>query len=111
VSLFKNRICAIYFAYLSKAELPNRAQITPAKFYLTPRNEIMAENNSDDVRKQALEQAEAGFEGFIKWTKYGIYGSLAFLLAVGSCNFGVENKSFPAYNGEQYSPSNLNIKN
>ena len=111
MSLFKNRICAIYFAYLSKAELPNRAQITPAKFYLTPWKKIMAEKNSDEVRKQALEQAEAGFEGFIKWTKYGIYGSLAFLLAVGSCNFGVENKSFPAYNGEQYSPSNLNIKN
>ena len=71
----------------------------------------MAENNNNEVRKKALEQAEAGFEGFIKCTKYGIYASLAFLLAVGSCNFGVEDKSFPAYNGEQYSPSNLNIKN
>ena len=99
------------FVYLSKAELQNGARIIPAKFYLTAWKKIMAENNSDDVKKQALEQAEAGFEGFIKWTKYGIYGSLAFLLAVGSCNFGVENKSFPAYNGEQYSPSNLNIKN
>ena len=59
MSLFKNRICAIYFAYLSKAELPNRAQITPAKFYLTPRNKIMPDNSSDDVRKQVLERAEA----------------------------------------------------
>ena len=71
----------------------------------------MAENDINEVRKQALEQAEAGFECFIKWPKYGIYSSLAFLLVVGSCNFGVENKSSPAYNGEQYSPSNLNIKN
>ena len=31
-----------------------------------------------------------------------------FLLVVGACNFGVENDSFPAYNGEQYSPDNLN---
>ena len=70
----------------------------------------MAENDINEVRKQALEQAEAGFEGFIKWTKYGVYASLAFLLAVGSCNFGVEDGQYPAYNGQQYSPDNLNIK-
>ena len=29
----------------------------------------MAENDINEVRKQALEQAEAGFEGFVKWTK------------------------------------------
>ena len=76
----------------------------------------------DDVRKnaiqslakstkeQAQEQAEAGFEGFMQWTKYVTYGSIAFLSVVGACNFGVEDDSFPAYNGEQYSPSNLNTK-
>ena len=101
----------MYFIFLSKAELPNETQIIPAKLYLTPWREIMAGNNNDKIRKQALEQAQAGFEGFIKWTKYGVYASLVFLLVVGSCNFGVEDKNFPAYNGEQYSPINLNIKN
>jgi len=61
-----------------------------------------------DPRKAAQEQAEASFDGFIKYSKYGLYGSIAFLLVVGACNFGVENDSFPAYNGEQYSPVNLN---
>ena len=59
------------------------------------------------TRHQAQEQAEAGFEGFMSWTKYVTYGSIAFLLVVGACNFGVEDDSFPAYNGQQYSPSNL----
>ena len=62
------------------------------------------------TREQAQEQAELGFEGFMQWTKYVTYGSIAFLLVVGACNFGVEDDSFPAYNGEQYSPSNLNTK-
>ena len=62
------------------------------------------------TREQAQEQAEAGFEGFMSWTKYVTYGSIAFLLVVGACNFGVEDKSYPAYNGDQYSPSNLNTK-
>ena len=58
-----------------------------------------------DPRKAAQEQAEASFEGFIKYSKYGLYGSIAFLLVVAACNFGVENNSFPAYNGEQYAPT------
>ena len=62
------------------------------------------------TRQEAQEQAEAGFEGFMQWTKYVTYASIAFLLLAGACNFGVENKSYPAYNGDQYSPSNLNIK-
>ena len=62
------------------------------------------------TRQQAQEQAEAGFEGFISWTKYVTYASVGFLLVVGACNFGVEDDSFPAYNGEQYSPSNLSTK-
>ena len=62
------------------------------------------------TRQEAQEQAEAGFEGFVQWTKYVTYATIAFLLAVGACNFGVEDRGFPAYNGDQYSPSNLNIK-
>ena len=71
----------------------------------------MSGNDKDEVRKKAQEQAEAGFEGFMQWTKKVTYASIAFLLAVGACNFGVEDKSYPAYNGDQYSPSNLNTKN
>ena len=63
-----------------------------------------------DPRQAAQEQAEASFDDFIKYSKYGLYASLAFLLMVGACNFGVEDNSFPAYNGEQYAPTNLNNK-
>ena len=62
------------------------------------------------TRQEAQEQAEAGFQGFMQWTKYVTYATIAFLLLVGACNFGVEDRSFPAYNGDQYSPSNLNVK-
>jgi len=65
---------------------------------------------SKSNRQQAQEQAEAGFAGFMLWTKYVTYASIGFLLVVGACNFGVEDDSFPAYNGEQYSPSNLSTK-
>ena len=63
-----------------------------------------------DQRQAAQEQAEASFNGFIIYSKYGLYASIAFLLVVGACNFGVEDNSFPAYNGEQYAPTNLNNK-
>ena len=65
------------------------------------------------VKQAAQEEAERTFESFIKYSKYGVYASLAFLLAVASCNFGVEdgaNKTGSGYNGEQYNPSNLNVK-
>ena len=65
---------------------------------------------SKSTRQQAQEQAEAGFEGFMSWTKYVTYASIGFLLVVGACNFGVEDDSFPAYDGEQYCPSNLSTK-
>ena len=58
-----------------------------------------------DPRQAAQEQAEASFDDFIKYSKYGLYASIAFLLMVGACNFGVEDNSFPAYNGEQYAPT------
>ena len=63
-----------------------------------------------DQRQAAQEQAEAGFEGFMKYSKYTLYASIVFLLLVGACNFGVEKDGHTAYNGEQYSPSNLNVK-
>ena len=63
-----------------------------------------------DPRQAVQEQAEASFNGFIKYSKYGLYASIAFLLVVGACNFGVEDNSFPACNGEQYAPTNLNNK-
>tara|TARA_B100001094_G_scaffold113084_1_gene109023 strand:- start:30 stop:245 length:216 start_codon:yes stop_codon:yes gene_type:complete len=64
------------------------------------------------VKQAAQEEAERTFEAFIKYSKYGVYASLAFLLAVASCNFGVEDgaqKTGSQYNGEQYAPTNLNI--
>jgi hypothetical protein len=65
---------------------------------------------SDTVKDTAQKQAEAAFDGFILWSKRTTYASIAFLLIVASCNFGVEDDMYPGYNGEQYSPSNLNVK-
>ena len=61
-----------------------------------------------DPRKAAQEQAEASFNGFITDSQYGLYGLIAFLLAVGAYNFSVQNDSFPAYNGVHFSRYNLN---
>ena len=41
------------------------------------------------TRQEAKEQAEAGFLGFMQWTKYVIFALIAFFLAVGARNFGV----------------------
>jgi hypothetical protein len=62
----------------------------------------------DEVRAAAQKEAEKTFEGFILWSKRTTYAAIAFLLIVASCNFGVEDDTYPGYNGEQYSPSNLN---
>jgi len=56
----------------------------------------------------AQQQAEQAFSAFILWSKRTVYGALAFLLIVAGCNFGVEDKTYPGYNGEQYNPTNLN---
>ena len=64
----------------------------------------------DGVRAAAQKEAEKTFEGFILWSKRTTYAAIAFLLIVASCNFGVEDDTYPAYNGEQYNPSNLNVK-
>ena len=64
----------------------------------------------DEVRAAAQKEAEKTFEGFIKWSKTITYGAIAFLAIVAACNFGVEDDTYPGYNGEQYNPSNINVK-
>ena len=41
-------------------------------------------------RESAQLEAEVTYRGFLKFSKYVSYGALAFLLAVASCNFGVD---------------------
>jgi|TARA_B110000211_G_C13792568_1_gene426884 hypothetical protein len=63
------------------------------------------------VRQEAQQQAEDAFNGFMLWMKRGTLWSCLFLaVVVFGCNAGVEDDSYPAYNGEQYNPSNMNNK-
>jgi len=63
---------------------------------------------SKEVRESAQTQAEEGFDGFMLWMKRGTYISIAILLAVVvGCNSGVEKGTYPAYNGDQYAPTNM----
>jgi len=63
---------------------------------------------------EAQAEAERTFEMFMLWTKRVTIASILFLLTVVvGCNSGVETgkgKTGSQYNGEQYSPSNLNVK-
>ena len=67
-----------------------------------------------DPKVAAQEEAEKTFEQFIVWTKRATMYSVIFLcVVVFACNSGVEtgpNATGSKYNGEQYSPSNLNVK-
>ena len=67
-----------------------------------------------DVKKAAQEEAEKTFIEFIVWTKRVVVVSIIFLFVVlFACNNGVEtgpNATGSKYNGEQYNPSNINIK-
>jgi len=67
-----------------------------------------------DPRVEAQAEAERTFEMFMLWTKRVTIASILFLLTVVvGCNSGVETgkgKTGSQYNGEQYSPSNLNVK-
>jgi hypothetical protein len=69
---------------------------------------------TDEVRAAAQAEAERTFEQFMMWTKRVTLWSIFFLLVVVvGCNSGVEtgpNATGSGYNGEQYSPSNLNVK-
>ena len=65
----------------------------------------------EEVRAAAQKEAEKTFEQFIVWSKRVTLWSTIFLLVVVvGCNSGVEDDTYPAYNGEQYNPSNLNVK-
>jgi|TARA_Y100000015_G_scaffold26175_1_gene25287 hypothetical protein len=69
-----------------------------------------AERMELDPKKAALEEAEKTFELFIEWTKRVVYISIFCLLVVViGCNSGVDGTQ-GGYNGEQYNPSNLNVK-
>lgn len=65
-------------------------------------------------REAAQIEAEKTFEMFILWAKRATIYSIIFLMVVVvGCNSGVEtgpNKSGSQYNGEVYSPMNLNKK-
>ena len=65
-------------------------------------------------REQAQLQAEVAMNGFIQASKRALIWILLVLcLVVFACNIGVEtgpNATGSKYNGEQYNPSNLNIK-
>ncbi len=67
-----------------------------------------------DPRVEAQAEAERTFEMFMLWTKRVCIASVLFLLVVVvGCNSGVEtgeNKTGSQYNGEQYEPYNLNVK-
>jgi|TARA_R110002153_G_scaffold75892_9_gene195816 hypothetical protein len=69
-------------------------------------------NPSDEiVRQEAQKQAEAAFDGFIVWMKKGtLYSCLFLAVVVFGCNAGVEDDAYPAYNGEQYAPTNMGDK-
>ena len=62
-----------------------------------------------DTREAAQAQAETAFAGFMLWSKRVALWSCIFLaIVVFGCNAGVEKGTYPAYNGEQYNPSNMN---
>ena len=67
-----------------------------------------------DPKVAAQEEAEKTFEQFIVWTKRATMYSVIFLcVVVFACNSGVEtgpNATGSKYNGEEYNPSNLNVK-
>tara|TARA_B100000925_G_C21716911_1_gene349188 strand:- start:251 stop:469 length:219 start_codon:yes stop_codon:yes gene_type:complete len=54
-------------------------------------------------REHAQQEAEATYKGFLKFSKYVSYGAFAFLLAVASCNFGVDGT------GSKYEPENAKM--
>ena len=67
-----------------------------------------------DVKKAAQVEAEKTFIEFIVWTKRVVVVSIIFLFVVlFACNNGVEtgpNATGSKYNGEQYNPTNINVK-
>ena len=65
--------------------------------------------DESEVKRIAQSQAEEAFNGFMLWSKRISLWSCIFLAkVVFGCNAGVEEGTYPAYNGEQYNPSNMN---
>ena len=65
----------------------------------------------EEVRAAAQKEAEKTFEQFIVWSKrVTLWSIILLLVVVVGCNSGVEDDTYPAYNGEEYNPSNLNVK-
>jgi len=54
---------------------------------------------SDEIKKQAQEQAEAAYNFFLRFMKLFSYSCIVGLLVVASCNFGVDGT------GGKYDPS------
>ena len=63
-----------------------------------------------DPKEAAQLEAEVTFNGFIEWTKRVVYICIfCLIVVVVGCNSGVDGTQ-GGYNGEQYNPSNLNVK-
>ena len=65
-------------------------------------------------REQAQLQAEVAMNGFLEFCKRGsVWIVITLCIVVFACNNGVEtgpDATGSKYNGEQYNPSNLNVK-
>ena len=66
---------------------------------------------SKEIKDAAQDQSEIAFDGFMTWMKKGTIISCLFLaVVVVGCNSGVQDSTYPAYNGEQYDPTNMDIR-
>ncbi len=61
-------------------------------------------------REAAQIEAEVTYTKFLQWCKKATYIIIGTLLLLASCNFGVDDKKYPNYNGEVYSPMNIGEK-
>lgn len=62
-----------------------------------------------NVKEYTQIQAEKTFSDFMLWTKrISISATLCLVLVIVGCNNGVDGTG-SAYNGEQYSPSNISV--
>ena len=63
---------------------------------------------SEVVKEAAQIQAEEAFDWFMLWMKrITLYACIFLGVVVFGCNSGVVDKTYPAYNGEQYAPTNM----
>ena len=65
---------------------------------------------SNVVKAAAQIQAEEAFDWFVIWMKrITLYACIFLGVVVFGCNSGVVDKPYPAYNGEQYAPTNMGV--